>query len=92
MTRNKTRLVAQGYSQIEGMDFDETFASFARLKSIRLLLGISCMMKFRLYQMNVKSVFLNGYLNEEVHIEKPKGFTDPSFLKNVYKLKKINVV
>jgi hypothetical protein len=68
VTRNKARLVAQGYTQIEGVDFDETFAPVARLESIRLLLGIACILKFKLYQMDVKSVFLNGYLNEEVYV------------------------
>ncbi|MCI36684.1 gag-pol polyprotein, partial [Trifolium medium] len=74
VTRNKARLVAQGYTQIKGVDFDETFAPVARLESIRLLLGISCMMKFKLHQMDVKSAFLNGYLHEEVYVEQPKGF------------------
>src|ERR1044072_1722501 len=61
VTRNKARLVAQGYTQVEGVDFDETFAPVARLESIRLLLGVACLLKFRLYQMDVKSAFLNGY-------------------------------
>lgn len=59
-------LVAHGYTQIEGLDFDKTFAPVARLESIRPLLGVVCMLKFKLFQMDVKSVFLNGYLNEEV--------------------------
>lgn len=78
VTRNKARLVAQGYTQIEGVDFDETFSPVARLESIRLLLGISCMMKFKLFQMDVKCAFLNRYLNEEVYVEQPKGFTPNS--------------
>ncbi|KAK2375301.1 putative mitochondrial protein [Trifolium repens] len=56
ITRNKARLVAQGYTQIEGLDFEETFAPVARLESIRLLLGVACILKFKLYQMDVKSV------------------------------------
>ena len=60
------------------MDFDETFALNARLEAIRLLLGISCHMHFKLFQMDVKSAFLNGYLNEEVYVSQPKGFVDPS--------------
>ncbi|MCH79544.1 gag-protease polyprotein [Trifolium medium] len=88
VTRNKARLVAQGYTQVEGLDFDETFAPVARLESIRLLLGISCILKFKLYQMDVKSAFLNGYLQEEVYVEQPKGFIDPTFPDHVYKLKK----
>ncbi|KAK2379434.1 putative mitochondrial protein [Trifolium repens] len=88
ITRNKARLVAQGYTQIEGLDFDETFAPVARLESIRLLLGVACTLKFKLYQMDVKSAFLNGYLQEEVYVEQPKGFVDPEHPNYVYKLKK----
>ncbi|KAK0580561.1 hypothetical protein LWI29_003475 [Acer saccharum] len=73
IVRNKTRLVAQGYSQIEGIDFEETFAPVARLESIRLLLSISCVHKFKLHQMDVKSAFLNGFLQEEVFVEHPRG-------------------
>ncbi|GAU28621.1 hypothetical protein TSUD_55650 [Trifolium subterraneum] len=65
ITRNKARLVDQGYTQIEGVDFDETFAPVARLESIRLLLGVACILRFKLLQMDVKSAFLNGYLKEE---------------------------
>lgn len=60
--RNKGRLVAKGYAQIEGIDFEETFALVTRLKSIRILLSIACYLKFKLYQMDVKSAFLNGVL------------------------------
>ena len=61
ITRNKARLVAQGYNQEEGIDYDESFASIARLESIRMLLVFACYMDFKLYQMNVKSTFLNGF-------------------------------
>ncbi|TYK03438.1 gag-pol polyprotein [Cucumis melo var. makuwa] len=71
-----------------GIDFDETFAPVARLEAIRLLLGISCIQKFKLYQMDVKSAFLNGYLNEEVYVAQPKGFVDSEHPKHVYKLNK----
>jgi len=80
--------VAQGYTQVEGLDFDETFAHVSRLESIRLLLGVACILKFKLFQMDVKSDSLNGYLNEEVYVEQPKGFIDPNFPDHVYKLKK----
>ncbi|TYK17067.1 Retrovirus-related Pol polyprotein from transposon TNT 1-94 [Cucumis melo var. makuwa] len=86
--RNKTRLVAQGYAQVEGVDFDETFAPVARLEAIRLLLSISCFQKFKLFQMDVKSAFLNAYLNEEVYVAQPKGFVDSEFSQYVYKLNK----
>ena len=67
--RNKSRLVAQGYDQVEGVDFDETFAPIARLESIWILLAISCQLNFKLYQMDVKSAFLNGMLQKEVYVE-----------------------
>ena len=68
ITRNKARLVAQRYTQVEGVDFDETFAPVARLESIRLLMAFACTLKLKLNQMDVKSAFLNGYLHEEVFI------------------------
>ncbi|CAM8885294.1 unnamed protein product [Rhodiola kirilowii] len=88
ITRNKARLVAQGYTQIEGIDFEETFAPVARLEAIRLLLPLACHLKFRLFQMDVKSAFLNGFLNEEVYVAQPKGFEDPHHPAFVYHLKK----
>ncbi|KAA0058253.1 putative mitochondrial protein [Cucumis melo var. makuwa] len=88
VTRNKARLVAQGYAQIEGVDFDETFAPVARLEAICLLLGISCIRKFKFYQMDVKRAFLNGYLNEELYVAQPKGFVDSKFPQHVYKINK----
>ena len=72
--RNKSRLVAQWYTQVEGIDFDETFALVARLESIRILLAIASHLNFKLYQMDVKSAFLNGMLQEEAYVEQPKGF------------------
>jgi hypothetical protein len=86
--RNKARLVAQGYTQIERIDFDENFSPVARLESIRILLSLSCHLGFKLYQMDVKSAFLNGNLREEVYVEQPKGFLDPHYPQHVYKLKK----
>ena len=71
VVRNKARLVAQGYSQEEGIDFEETFAPVARLETIHMLLAFSCFMNFKLYQMDVKSAFLNGFINEEVYVEQP---------------------
>jgi hypothetical protein len=64
VVRNKARLVAQGYTQIEGVDFDETFAPVAKLESIRIPLSIACHLGFKLYQMNVKSAFLNGFFKK----------------------------
>jgi hypothetical protein len=62
--RNKERMVYKGYAQIEGLDFDETFAPVARLEVIRIFLAYACHKKFKFYQMDIKSSFLNGYLNE----------------------------
>ena len=83
VVQNKSRLVAQVYIEVEGIDFDESFAPIARLESIWILLSIVCIMNFKLYQMDVKSVFLNGFLNEEVFVEQPKGFQDPHFPNHV---------
>ncbi|KAK0587206.1 hypothetical protein LWI29_019132 [Acer saccharum] len=88
IVRNKARLVAQGYSQIEGINFEETFALVARLKSIRLLLSIACVHKFKLHQMDVKSAFINGFLQEKVFGEQLKGFVDAYHPNHVYRLKK----
>ena len=86
--RNKSRLVAQGYTQVEGIDFDESFAPVARLESIQIFLSIAYIMNFKLYQMDVKSAFLNGLLQKEVFVEQPKGFQDPHFRDHVLRLKK----
>ena len=69
VVRNKARLVAQCYTQVEGLDFRETYASVARLKAIRILLAYACAHNIKLYQMDVKSAFLNGYINELVYIK-----------------------
>jgi hypothetical protein len=67
--RNKSRLIAKGYSQVEGLDFDETFSPVARLESICMLLAYATHHDFKLYQMDVKSAFLNGPIKEEVYVE-----------------------
>lgn len=69
ITKNNARLVAQGYTLVEGVDFDGTFASIARLESICILIVVAYILGFKLYQMDVKSTFLNGILWEEVYIE-----------------------
>ena len=73
---------------MEGVDFDETFAPVARLESIRKLLAITSHLNFKLYQMDVKSTFLNRMLQEEVYVEQPKGFVDPHRPDDVHKLKR----
>ena len=86
IVRNKARLVAQGYSQEEGIDYDETYAHVARLEAIRMLLAYACFMGFKLFQMDVKSAFLNGVLTEEVYVKQPPGFEDPIHPEYVFKL------
>ncbi|GKB23611.1 retrovirus-related pol polyprotein from transposon TNT 1-94 [Tanacetum coccineum] len=88
VSQNKARLVAQGYNQQEGIDYDETYASVARLESIRILLAYACALDFKLFQMDVKSAFLNGFINEEVYVAQPLGFIDFEKPDHVYKLKK----
>jgi hypothetical protein len=88
VTRNKARLVAKGYSQVEGLDFGETYAPVARLESIRILLAYATYHGFKLYQMDVKSAFLNGPIKEEVYVEQPPGFKDSENPNHVYKLSK----
>jgi hypothetical protein len=88
VVRNKARLVAQGFNQEEGIDFEETFAPVARLEAIRILLAFACYKGFKLFQMDVKSAFLNGFISEEVYVEQPPGFENHLFPNNVYKLKK----
>ena len=88
VVRNKARLVAQGYNQQEGIDFTETFAPVARLEAIRILLAFASHKNIKLYQMDVKSAFLNGFNEEEVFVKQPPGFEDINFPEHVFKLKK----
>ena len=80
--------MTQRYTQEEGIDYDETFAPVARLEAIRILLAFACYMDFKLYQMDVKSAFLNGTIKEEVYVEQPPGFEDYKFFDHVFKLNK----
>eukprot|EP00253_Pinus_taeda_P001692 PITA_01692 len=80
---NKAKLVGKGYAQQEGIDFEETFASVARIEAIRMFLALSSFQKFKIFQMDVKSAFVNGDLEEEVYIEQPDGFilgNDPNLV------------
>ncbi|GJY36374.1 retrovirus-related pol polyprotein from transposon TNT 1-94 [Tanacetum coccineum] len=81
--KNKARLLAQGYNQQEGIDYDETFAPVARLEAIRIFLAFATYMNFIVYQMDVKSAFLNGKLKEEVYVKQPPGFKINEFLNYV---------
>lgn len=87
ITRNKARLVAKGYNQEEGIDYDELYAPVARLEAIRLLLVFVCIMDFKLYQMDVKIAFLNGFIQEEVYVRSTPGFEIFEFPNHVFKLK-----
>nr|GEX23764.1 hypothetical protein [Tanacetum cinerariifolium] len=86
--RNKARLVAQGHTQEERIDYDEVFAPIARIKAIRLFLAYASFMGFTVYQMDVKSAFLYGTIDEEVYVMQPHGFQDPEFPARVYKVEK----
>nr|GFC11766.1 retrovirus-related Pol polyprotein from transposon TNT 1-94 [Tanacetum cinerariifolium] len=84
--RNKARLVAQGHRQEEGIDYDEVFAPVARIEAISIFLAFASWMGFIVYQMNVKSAFLYGTIEEEVYVSQPLVFIDPQFLNKVYKV------
>ena len=86
IVKNKARLVAQGFSQQEGIDYEETFAPVARLEAIRILLAFAVAKGFKLYQMDVKSAFLNGVIEEEVYVRQPPGFESEKYPHRVYKL------
>ncbi|GJV34202.1 putative ribonuclease H-like domain-containing protein [Tanacetum coccineum] len=88
VVRNKARLVAQGYTQEEGIDYDEVFSPVARIEAIRLFLAYASFMGFIVYQMYVMSAFLYGTIEEEVYVCQPPGFEDPQFPDKVYKVEK----
>ncbi|GKB26513.1 putative ribonuclease H-like domain-containing protein [Tanacetum coccineum] len=86
--RNKARLLEKGYGQQEGIDFEESFAPVARLEAVRLFVAYAAHKSFPVYQMDVKTTFLNGPLKEEVYVNQPDGFVDPHHPDKVYRLKK----
>jgi hypothetical protein len=88
VTKNKARLIAKGYSQLKGLDFDEIFAPVARLESIRMLLAYATHHGFKLYQIDVKIIFLNGPIKEEVYVEQPSSFKSEGYPNYIYKLYK----
>nr|GEZ85298.1 copia protein [Tanacetum cinerariifolium] len=88
VVKNKARLVAQGHRQKEGIDYDEVFAPVARIEAIRIFLAFTSYMGFIVYQMDVKSAFLYGTINEEVYVSHPPSFVDPKFPNKVYKVVK----
>nr|GEW52960.1 retrovirus-related Pol polyprotein from transposon TNT 1-94 [Tanacetum cinerariifolium] len=86
--RNKSRLVAKGYAQKEGVNFEESFAPVARLEAVSLFIAYAAHKSFTVYQMDVKTAFLYGPLKEEVYVNQPDGFVDPYHPDKVYRLKK----
>ncbi|GJY71843.1 putative ribonuclease H-like domain-containing protein [Tanacetum coccineum] len=88
MIKNKARLVAQGYTQEEGIKYDEVFAPVARIEAIRLFLAYASFKDFMVYQMDVKSAFLYGKIEKEVYVCQPPGFEDSDFPDRVYKVEK----
>ena len=86
--RHKARLVAKGFTQRYGIDYEETFAPVARQETIRMLISLAAQKKWSIHHMDVKSAFLNGYLEEEVYVGQPQGFEVEGKENNVYKLKK----
>jgi hypothetical protein len=89
LVRNKVRLMAQGFCQKEGMEYEETFAPVACLEAIRILLVFAASKGFKLYQMDVKSAFLNGYIEKEVYVRQPPSFENHKFPNHVFKPHKV---
>jgi hypothetical protein len=87
IVRNKARLVAQGFSQVDGLDTGETFAPIARLGAIRILLAFAASKGLKLYHMDVKSAFLNCVIQEEVFVRHPPGFENPKYPNRVQAFK-----
>ena len=88
ITRNKVRLVAQGYSQEEGINFEETYAPMGRLEAIRILLTFTVSHSIKLFHIDVKSAFINEFIKEKVNVEQPPGFEDQKYPDYVFKLTK----
>ncbi|GKC40326.1 retrovirus-related pol polyprotein from transposon TNT 1-94 [Tanacetum coccineum] len=86
--KNKARLVAQGFRQEEGIDFEESFTPVARIEAIRIFVANAANKNMTIFQMDVKTAFLNGELKEEVYVSQPEGFVDQEYPSHVYKLKK----
>ncbi|GKF23929.1 putative ribonuclease H-like domain-containing protein, partial [Tanacetum coccineum] len=86
VVKNRARLIAQGFRQEEGIDYDEVFAPVAKIEAIRLFLSFASYMGFTVYQMDVKSAFLYGTIGEEVYVQQPPGFVDPAHPTKVYKV------
>jgi hypothetical protein len=88
VTIYKARLVAKDFRQVQGVDYDETFSSVAMLKSVRIMLAIAAFYNYEIWQMDVKTAFLNGFLKEELYMMQPDGFVDPKGANKVCKLQR----
>ena len=88
VTVYKARLVAKGFQQGQGVDYDETFSLVRMLKSVRIMLAIAAFYDYEIWQMDVKTAFLNGYLQEELYMKQPEGFVDPKCANNVCKIQR----
>ena len=88
VTVYKARLVAKGFRQVQGVDYDETFSPVAKLKSVRIMLAIAAYYDYEIWQMDVKTAFLNGYLKEELYMMQPEGFVDPKNANKICKLQR----
>ena len=88
VTVYKARLVAKGFRQVQGVDYDETFSPVAMLKSVQIMLAIAAFYDYEIWQMDVKTTFLNGYLKEELYMMQPEGFVDPKGANKVCKLQR----
>ena len=88
ITVYKARLVAKGFRQVQGVDYDETFSPVAMLKSVRIMLAIAAFYDYGIWQMDVKTAFLNGFLKEELYMMQPEGFVDPKGANKVCKLQR----
>jgi hypothetical protein len=88
VTIHKARLVAKGFRRIQGVDYDETFLPIAMLKFVQIMLAIAAYFDYEIWQMDVKMAFLNGYLEEDVHMIQPEGFVDPKDAGKVCKLQR----
>jgi hypothetical protein len=89
VVRNKAHLVAQGFSEVEDLDFGEIFAHVAHLEAISILLAFAASQGFKVYQIDVKNAFLNSVIQEEVFVRQLSGFKNPKYPKRVYKLSKV---
>ena len=91
ITRYKFRLVAKGFSQVRGVDFDEVFSPVARAESIRIIIAMAAQFRWKLHHLDVKSAFINGYIEEDIYVDQPEGFIEAGKESYVLKLKKLSM-